>query len=128
MPIKQKIMVLTISFSILFAIIYLVREKKLKEEYTWLWLLVGFVILFFSIDYRALVSLTKMVGAVLPTSVLFFFGLISVVLICLQFSVHISKLAEDNKNMIQKIALMDRELEELHEKNSRTEQRKENTE
>jgi len=111
MPIRQKIVVSFVGFFIFFIIIYLVREKKLKEEYSWLWLLVGSGVLLIAFNYDWLLFLTKLIGAVLPTSALFFFGLVSLVLISLQFSIRISQLTEEHKNIVQKIAIMDQELD-----------------
>jgi len=110
MPIRQKIVVSFVGFFIFFFIIYLVREKKLKEEYSWLWLLVGTGVLAIAFNYDWLLFLTRLIGAALPTSTLFFFGLISLVLISLQFSIRISQLTEEHKNIVQKVAIMDQEL------------------
>jgi len=64
-----------------------------------------------SLNYDLLLFFTELTGAVLPTSTLFFFGLVSLVLICLQFSIRISQLTEEHKKIVQKIAIMDQELE-----------------
>ena len=48
---------------------------------------------------------TRLIGAVLPTSTLFFFALILLVLVCLQFSVRITKLDDQVKKLAQALAL-----------------------
>ena len=113
MPLHQKIVAVIIAFSIFALIISLLRRRKLREEYSWLWLLTGAVILILSFSYPLLLWLTRLIGAGLPTSTLFFFGLIFVVLICLQFSVRLSGLSNQVKNLTQQQALLEAQMESL---------------
>ncbi|MBI5789491.1 MAG: DUF2304 domain-containing protein [Candidatus Schekmanbacteria bacterium] len=107
MPFRQKIVAILISLFILGIIIELVRRRKLREEYSWLWLLTGVTLLVFSVWYDLLVAITHLIGAVLPTSTLFFFGLIFLILINLHYSLKISQLTNQVKNLAQKIALLE---------------------
>lgn len=111
MPLHQKIVAVIIAFSIFALIISLLRRRKLREEYSWLWLLTGAVILILSFSYPLLLWLTRLIGAGLPTSTLFFFGLIFLVLICLQFSVRLSGLSNQVKNLTQQQALLEAQME-----------------
>jgi hypothetical protein len=104
---QQKIFALLISFLLFITIIYLVKKGKLREEYSWLWLLTGFVILTLVIWYDLLLLLTKLIGAVLPTTTLFIFGIIFLVLIILHFTIKISALTNQIKNLAQKISLLE---------------------
>lgn len=113
MPLHQKIVAVIIAFSIFALIISLLRRRKLREEYSWLWLLTGAVILILSFSYPLLLWLTRLIGAGLPTSTLFFFGLIFLVLICLQFSVRLSGLSNQVKNLTQQQALLEAQMESL---------------
>ena len=69
------------SLSILITIIYLVKKGKLREAYSWLWLLTGFVILLLVLWYDLLMMLTEFIGAVVPTTTRFIFGIIFLILI-----------------------------------------------
>lgn len=109
MPLQQKIFAVLVSLSILFTIIYLVKKGKLREEYSWLWLLTGLVILILAFWYDLLVLLTKIIGAVLPTTTLFTFGIIFLMLIALHSAIKISLLNDQVKNLAQKISLLEAE-------------------
>ncbi len=104
---QQKIFALLISFFIFIIIIYLVKKGKLREEYSWLWLLTGFVILTLVLWYDLLLLITKLTGAVLPTTTLFIFGIIFLILINLHFTVKLSDLANQVKNLAQKVSLLE---------------------
>lgn len=106
MPLRQMIVALMIAVSIFFVILELVRERKLREEYSWLWLLTGAVLVIFTLWYDLLVKITHLIGAVAPTSTLFFFGLIFLMLVCVQFSIRISKLTTQMKNLSQELAIL----------------------
>jgi len=113
MPIKQKIFAIVISLFLLFFIIELVRRKKLREEYSWLWLLTGSIILILALWYDLLQGITRLIGARLPTSTLFFLGLFFLILIAIQFSVKMSALFTQVKNLAQENGLLKQRIEEL---------------
>ena len=105
MPIRQQVVALIISVALLVLIVELVRRRKLREEYSVLWVLTSITVFVPAVWYDLLVVLTRLLGAVLPTSTLFFFALISLVLVCLQFSVRITKLDDQVKMLAQALAL-----------------------
>ncbi|NWF98681.1 MAG: DUF2304 domain-containing protein [Nitrospirae bacterium] len=106
MPLKQEIVAFTIAFSIFIVILELVREKKLREEYSWLWLLTSAGLIILTIRYDILIWITYMIGAVLPTSTLFFFAIIFLMLVCIQFSIRISRLTNQVKDLTQEITIL----------------------
>jgi len=107
MTLQQKIFAILTSFLLFITIIHLVKKGKLREEYSWLWLLTGFVILALVIWYDLLLLLTELIGAVLPTTTLFIFGIIFLVLIILHFTIKISAMTNQIKNLSQKISLLE---------------------
>lgn len=115
MPLRQKIFAIIISLTLLVFIIELVRRKKLREEYSWLWLLTGAVILILALWYDLLQGITYLIGARLPTSTLFFLGLVFLILIAIQFSVKVSELNNQVKNLAQENGLLKNRVEELEE-------------
>jgi hypothetical protein len=117
MPPRQKIFAIIISLTLLIFIIELVRRKKLREEYSWLWLLTGAMILILALWYDLLQGITYLIGAGLPTSTLFFLGLVFLILIAIQFSVKVSELNNQVKNLAQENGLLKNRVEELEEKN-----------
>ncbi len=108
---KQRVTALSIALAIFLLILHLLRRRRLREEYSWLWFVTGAGIVVVAIWYDVLQWVTSLIGAVLPTSALFFLGLIFVILICLQFSVKLSALSNQIKNLTQEMALLRAEME-----------------
>lgn len=116
MSIQQKVFAILVSILIFVIIITLVKNKKLKEEYSWLWLLTGFFIIVLVLWYDLLLMLTHLIGAVLPTTTLFIFAILFLICLALNFAIKISALTDQVKNLSQKISLL-----EADKLNSRTE-------
>jgi len=112
-PVRQKVMAILIAISIFITIIELIRRRKLREEYSWLWLMTGFILIVLALWTNLLRMVTYMIGAVVPTSTLFFCAIIFVILVCLQFSVKISQLTNNIKNLTQEIAILNSIVEGL---------------
>lgn len=112
MPLRQKIFALTVCIVVFVVIIELVRRRRLKEEYSALWIFASIVMFALVIKYDWLVALTALIGAGLPTSTLFIGALTFLMLVAVQFSVKISHLSEQVKNLAQDNALLRAELAE----------------
>jgi Ca2+/Na+ antiporter len=90
-----------VSAALLLYILEMVRRRRLREEYSILWLAGGVIIL---------------VGIYYPPSFLFLIGMLFILLILIHFSITISKLYQMNKKMAQEIAHLKQERgEELGE-------------
>jgi hypothetical protein len=107
MPLRQQVVAIVISVGILALIVELVRKRRLREEYSVLWILTGATILLLSIRFSLLQALTRLIGVALPVSTLFFFGLVFLILVSLQFSVKISGLSNQVQELAQRIALLE---------------------
>jgi len=99
------------SAAFLLYILEMVRRRKLREEYSILWLFGSAIILVLSVKQEWLILLAKAVGIVYPPSFLFLVGILFILLILIHFSIAISKLHHMNKKMAQEIALMKAERE-----------------
>jgi hypothetical protein len=93
-------------------IVELVRQRRLKEEYSLLWLATGLALLVLSISRPLLDTLANAVGIFYPPSALFLVALFFVLLILLQFSTVLTRLSRENKEMAQQMAIMRYELEQ----------------
>jgi hypothetical protein len=105
MDIRQKILAAAFGIALLATIIELVRRRKLRVEYSWLWILAGIAIVVIGLDYPLLEWITRFIGAGWTSSTLFFFGIFFVLALSLQFSVKISRLETEVKNLAQELAL-----------------------
>jgi hypothetical protein len=110
---RQKIAMIGICVFIFILILDLVRRRKLREEYSWLWLLTSAALFIMVIRYSWLELITDVIGAVLPTTTLFISSLIFLLLLSIQFSVRISKLTDQVKNLIQENALLRDKIDEI---------------
>jgi hypothetical protein len=104
---------LTISFALVAAVLYLVRRRKLREEYTPIWLAVSGALVFVSFRLDLLRELTRAIGAWTPSSTLFFLGELFLVTICLNYAVRLSRTGLLIKNLAQEIAILRAQLEKL---------------
>jgi hypothetical protein len=110
---RQKIAMIIICISIFTIILDLVRRRKLREEYSWLWLLTSSALFVLVIQYSWLEHITEVMGAVLPTTTLFIGALVFLMFLSIQFSVRISRLTDQVKNMVQENALLREKIEEI---------------
>lgn len=96
-------------------ILRLVKRKRLKEEYSLLWL--GFGLVFIALAfYKPLLELVASVlGILYAPAALLLILVTSIFFILIQFSVVISKLAEGNKNLIQEVGILKAELKKLQQ-------------
>jgi hypothetical protein len=106
MFLHQKIFAIVASILIMIIVVELVRRRRLREEYSWLWLLTGAVIILLVVWYDLLLFITHLIGAIAPTTTLFIFGLLFLMLISLHYSLQISKLSHQVKEMAQQLTLL----------------------
>jgi hypothetical protein len=90
----------------LVAVLDLVRRGKLREEYTPIWTVVGVGIVVLSVWFGAIRFITRAVGAWTPSSTLFFFGEIFLLVLCLNYAVRLSALTLQVKLLAQELALL----------------------
>lgn len=94
------------SVVLLLYILEMVRRRKLRTEYSILWLFGAAVMLLFSLNKSWLDSVSSAVGIFYPPSFLFLVGMLFILLILIHFSITISKLYQMNKRMTQEMALL----------------------
>jgi len=113
MNLRQQVMALIIGAGLFLMILDLVRRRRLDERSSCLWLLTGLGILVLAVWYDLLLSISTLMGITLPTSTVFFFGVVFLMAVSLQQATKISKLADQVKNLTQKIAIMDSYIKDL---------------
>jgi hypothetical protein len=113
MPIQQQIFALIVSAAVFVFVIEMVRRRRLREEYSILWLATSLAMFVLVLRYEWLEALTALIGAGLVTTTLFIGSLIFLMLLSVQFCVKISRLTNQVKNLSQENALMKLEVENL---------------
>lgn len=106
MPLRQQLFALMICIVVFGFIIELVRKRRLKEEYSVLWLITSIIMFSLVLRYDWLILLTSFIGAGFPTTTLFICSIVFLMLTAMQFSIKISKLSEQVKNLAQDNALL----------------------
>ena len=110
MPIRQQMFALLVCIGVFIFIIELVRRRRLREEYSVLWLATSAIMFVLVVKYDWLEAITQIIGAGLVTSTLFISAIIFLMLIAVQFSIKISKLTNQVKDLAQDNALLRTEL------------------
>jgi len=105
MDLRQKLTSLLVAFLIFAVVVELVRRKKLTEEFSWIWLLAAFMVVMVALWDPLFSLIARITGIVEPRSIVFFFGIVFLILINLNLSIHLSKAKNEIKNIVQKIAL-----------------------
>ncbi len=113
LPERQTIVAIALAVSMLIVVVELVRKRKLREEYSFLWVGTAVILIVLALKQDLILELSKLFGAAESSSTLFFLALVFLMLLCLQFSVRLSRLTFRNKALIQRIALLEQDMEEL---------------
>lgn len=110
-----RLQVLSIVLTVgLFLLVFeLVRQRRLMERYALLWLFAAVVLLALAIWQDALTSFASAVGILTPSNALFAVALGFVIVLLLHFSLVISRLADQNKVLAQRIGALNQRIDEL---------------
>lgn len=104
--VSTRIVALICGIALLVFIIELVRRRKLKEEYSVLWVITAVAMLILSVWFESLEWITDRIGGVAPSSTLFFLGLLFVFFMLLHFSLRVSALERRLMSLVQEIGLL----------------------
>ncbi len=98
----------------LFAMVFeLVRRRRLMERYALLWLLSAVTLLVLSVWRDLLEVFASAVGVAYAPSALFLVALGFILMLLLHFSLVISRLADQNKLLAQKVGLLSQRIREI---------------
>ena len=101
-----------------FTLLRLIRNKKLKEQYSLLWFLTIAVITALSLWEPLLTRISQAIGIAIPSNALFLLVLIFLFGMALHFSLLVSRLTDQSKMLAQKISILERDLREARERAS----------
>jgi hypothetical protein len=94
------------------AVLWLVRRRRLREEFTPIWLAVAVGLLVLSLRLDLLQAVTRAIGAWTASSTVFFFGELFLLAICLHYAVRLSEASVQIKNLGQELAILRARLDE----------------
>lgn len=105
-PTETRVLAVVLSLALVATVLWLVKRRTLREEYTPIWLAVALALPVLTIDFDILVGLTRAIGAWTPSSTVFFLGEVFLVAICLNYAVRLSRQSAQIKNLAQEVALL----------------------
>jgi hypothetical protein len=105
-PWSTRFIALSTSVVLLVAVLWLVRRRKLREEYTPIWFVATLVPTAISLWPQTFLPITRALGGWSLASTAVFFALAFLVAICLSYAVHLSTLSMQIKNLSQQLALL----------------------
>ena len=108
-----RLVAVTLSFALLATVLWLVRRRGLREEYTPIWVCTAIGILAVALRLDVLSGLTRLIGAWAPSSTIFFLADLFLLAICLNYAVRLSRAGVQVKNLAQELALLRERLDRL---------------
>jgi hypothetical protein len=103
---EQMIASLVMSILLMALIVRLVQTGKLDITYCWIWLGVGLATILVVIRYDWLVMLSHLIGSKTQTTTLFLLAHFVILLMCLQFSLVISRHRREIRRLTQRLAVL----------------------
>jgi hypothetical protein len=110
---RTNIVIIISSTATLLFVLELVRRRKLREEYSWLWLLTSVVYLLVTLWSGLGDWVTGVIGTNSVPIAFAFIGLQFIVIISIQYSVRLSNLTNQIKDLTQEIAILESEIRQL---------------
>jgi hypothetical protein len=111
-PLRVSIVASLGALVLLLVIFELIRRRRLTERYALLWIVTGVVILVLAVWRDLLTRISSTVGIAYPPSTLFVLAAFFILVLLLHYSTVISRLADQNRILAQRLALLEEELEE----------------
>lgn len=109
---NQRVEVIALAVIVCLLIFELVRRKRLLERYAIVWLVAGVSVLVLALWKGLLTTLADAVGVAYPPSLLFVVTFLFVLVMLVNFSTTVSRLSDQNNVLAQRVALLQRRLEE----------------
>lgn len=115
MPAKVQILSILVTAGLFLAVFEMVRRKRMMERYALLWLFATALMLGLSIWRDLLERLAEVVGVAYAPSALFAIAFGFVLVMLLHFSLVISRLADQNKVLAQRLGQLQQRVDALED-------------
>lgn len=104
------------ALGLLIIIIELVRQRRLEEQYSLLWLATAVTLVVLALTRNVWDWMAAQVGIAYPPTALFVAGFVAMIMILLHFSTVISRLTWQNRQAAQEIGFLRWKLNELEKR------------
>jgi hypothetical protein len=113
LQLRAQLLVIVLGLLVLLFVLNEVRRKKIREEYSLLWILSASVLVLSATFIKGVEKLSHLVGIYYPPAFLFLIAILMVMVLQFHFSTVISTLREQNKNLTQDLGILEAEVKEL---------------
>ncbi len=115
MTTNLQILAVCLTLPFLFVILRLVRRRKLRAKYSFLWLSVGGALLAFTLVPGLMETLSAKVGILYPPTLLFLGAIMLLLFLSVHFSWELSRLEDRMRTVAEELALARAKVDELEE-------------
>lgn len=95
------------------AVIWLLRQRKLREKYAVLWILVGLATLILAGFPQLLTMAADLAGFALPSNLLFLLAILLPIGVCLHLSLEISVVEDETRALAEEAAILRAQLDAI---------------
>ena len=122
LQLRTRVFVVLAGIAILLFVLNLVRKKKIREQYSLLWIIAAVVLVLLALFSPTVDRLAHMVGIYYPPAFLFLVAILMILVLQFHFSTVISNLREQNKALIQDVGILEAEVRKLRESTSKSDE------
>lgn len=115
---RVQLVVLIISLFVTGFIVEQVRRRRLAVEYSLIWIVAGIGMIVLSLWKNGIEYIADLMGIYYAPSAIFVIFGILVFVLCVHFSLEISRLSSTNRVLVQRIALLEDDLKNIEGKTS----------
>ena len=108
-----------LALAVVGSVIWLLRQRKLREKYAALWIVVGLVTLILAGFPQLLDWATAITGFALPSNLLFMVAIFLLIGVCLHLSLEISVVEDETRALAEEAAILRSQLDGLQAKTDR---------
>lgn len=113
LPGRQRLVAVLLAAGLVVLTFELVRRRKLREEYSWVWLATAVLLAVLALQQDLLLTVSRWIGSSNVVSTLFFGAFLFVMALLLQVSVRLSRLTHRHRTLGQRLALLEEEVARL---------------
>jgi hypothetical protein len=103
---QSQVIALAVAVGLAAGVFELVRRRRLSEEYSMLWLVATLGIAALGVWTNLLHVLTRAMGAMYDTSVVFFFGIMFSLAVSLALCVRLTHITRQTRRLAQEVAVL----------------------
>ena len=125
MSLALQIVLLGLVVIFLLAIIHLLRKGKLSLKYSLIWIFSSIILLIMIIFPQLSIQVSKWIGVEVPSNFIFMLEGIFVLVILISLTLIVSNQTSRLTRLTQAVAILERRIRDLEEKNTGSESKKE---